>query len=42
MSDSTTTVLLVDDSRTSLSVLVAYLDKTGYELVRAQIGRAHV
>ncbi len=38
MSDSTTTVLLVDDSRTSLAVLVAYLDKTGYELVRARDG----
>jgi CheY-like chemotaxis protein len=33
-----TTVLLVDDSKTSLAVLVAYLDKTGYDLVRARDG----
>ncbi len=38
MSDFTTTVLLVDDSRTSLAVLVAYLEKTGYDLVRARDG----
>jgi len=38
MSDSPTTVLLVDDSRTSLAVLVAYLEKTGYDLVRARDG----
>lgn len=38
MSDSTTTVLLVDDSRTSLAVLVAYLGKSGYDLVRARDG----
>lgn len=38
LSDSTTTVLLVNDSRTSLAVLVAYLEKTGYDLVRARDG----
>ena len=38
MSDSTTTVLLVDDSRTSLAVLVAYLGESNYDLVRARDG----
>jgi CheY-like chemotaxis protein len=38
MSDCPTTVLLVDDSRTSLAILVAYLDNTGYDLVRARDG----
>ncbi len=38
MSNATTTVLLVDDSMTSLAVLVAYLENTGYDLVRARDG----
>ncbi|MEY4526772.1 MAG: hypothetical protein RL768_491 [Nitrospirota bacterium] len=38
MSDSPTTVLLVDDSRTSLAVLVAYLGESNYDLVRARDG----